>query len=176
MCHSLITITWSCDLPPQALLFRVLCFVASVLGLLFNPFFFSLHLLNLVWSSTSLQNVLKSVMLNYKQVRPGGIPSLLYCLLLCCCPLLLGLGRCSRVRVNDDRFPDRNIRIYVPDIYTAFQSSIVCIVFELEGVRGSGIPPATTRIYSVHYITALEKGVSSPITSLSKGVNTLPLP
>ena len=42
-------------------------------GLLYNPFFFSLHLLDLVWSSSSLQNVLKSVMLNYKQVGQEGI-------------------------------------------------------------------------------------------------------
>ena len=41
-------------------------------GLLYNPFFFSLHLLDLVWSSSSLQNVLKSVMLNYKQVGQEG--------------------------------------------------------------------------------------------------------
>ena len=67
----------SSTLLPQALLFRALCFVASVLGLLYNPFFFSLHLLDLVWSSASLQNVLKSVMLNYKQVGPEGIPLLL---------------------------------------------------------------------------------------------------
>ena len=67
----------SSTLLPQALLFRALCFVASVLGLLYNPFFFSLHLLDLVWSSASLQNVLKSVMLNYKQVGPERIPLLL---------------------------------------------------------------------------------------------------
>ena len=76
LCQPLIT--QSCALLPQALLFRALCFVASVLGLVCNPFFFALHLLDLVWSSTSLQNVLKSVMLNYKQVRPQGIPFLLY--------------------------------------------------------------------------------------------------
>jgi ryanodine receptor 2 len=40
----------------------------SVLGLFWSPFFFSIHLLDFVWSSTDLQNVLKSVMLNYRQV------------------------------------------------------------------------------------------------------------
>jgi Ca2+-binding EF-hand superfamily protein len=50
------------------LLYRFFGFLVSVLGLFWSPFFFSIHLLDFVWSSTDLQNVLKSVMLNYRQV------------------------------------------------------------------------------------------------------------
>ena len=64
--------------------------------------------------------------------------------------------------------------IYVPDMYTAFQSSTVCIVFELEGVRGSGIPPAT--IYA-QCITSLplRKGIVLQLPAYQTGFEYLAL-
>ena len=53
---------------PGQLLFLVLCFFAAVLGVTHSPFFFSIHLLDIVNKSSDLQSVFKALALNSRSI------------------------------------------------------------------------------------------------------------